>query len=764
VLHPDLIRLADSVRIVGDDHVEVGGETYAIAEDKALQPDPRESLAALLYRRLYLRWTADAPRVHDVLAARGLQTFLTRANAGHGRWEAGWQVVQGGHGSWFVRSPQGLLFCADEDAVRVDSDSEDASCRVRVPSEYRRLLPGFYLFAGDTDVREPESSEVTTRVYWHLTPAAAPMFVAILSSTLNAASVPFRAKVLDDPRAFRRADAGVVYLAKKDFPAACQPLLRCQRALRHLMRDAVPLLTKWIAAGLALAEDPGDGQSFGQHRCALLAAALWDAHQGGQRATVDRRRAIESAFRDAGLDPEAPHLSGGSSDDFYGMAWTDSTAAAVITDAVGPKPSRSAVAGVRPDAVLLDAAAVIGESLCASAVWSRDSRACTWVGRSNPITTYDGVPFQPQVASLGPDLYGGLSGVACFLAELFTRTGNLQFRRTAVGAVRCAVQQTVIAGPRQDHGGLFVGPTGVAFAARTVSAHTDEDLVEGLSAILLRELAAAEYTSDDLLGGRAGAALACLALAGAGWESALSAAGSLAEQLCRSDLGSGVAIGRARRAEADVPLTGLAHGAAGIAVALLSTYAATGRRSFLEASRRAFAYEDALLDVVAGNWPDLRSSRDPGGSDTRRFMVAWCHGAAGIALCRIRASELDVERRQHHLNQARIALDTTLRQLEDRSPLETADTTLCHGLSGMMEALWVGQQALGNGRYGDAAVAAAEELATHVLKGKATMSGTICGGPNPSLMLGTAGLGYELLRVGNPITTPSLLLPHLPQS
>ena len=65
---------------------------------------------------------------------------------------------------------------------------------------------------------------------------------------------------------------------------------------------------------------------------------------------------------------------------------------------------------------------------------------------------------------------------------------------------------------------------------------------------------------------------------------------------------------------------------------------------------------------------------------------------------------------------------------------------------------------------GGLAVAAAEELATHVLKGKATMSGTICGGPNPSLMLGAAGLGYELLRVGNPITTPSLLLPHLPQS
>jgi lantibiotic modifying enzyme len=36
-------------------------------------------------------------------------------------------------------------------------------------------------------------------------------------------------------------------------------------------------------------------------------------------------------------------------------------------------------------------------------------------------------------------------------------------------------------------------------------------------------------------------------------------------------------------------------------------------------------------------------------------------------------------------------------------------------------------------------------------------SGTPSGGPNPSLMLGTAGIGYTVLRLHDPNRVPSIL-------
>ena len=47
----------------------------------------------------------------------------------------------------------------------------------------------------------------------------------------------------------------------------------------------------------------------------------------------------------------------------------------------------------------------------------------------------------PTVTALGPELYDGTSGVALFLAQLFARTGNLEFRHTALGAITRALRQ-----------------------------------------------------------------------------------------------------------------------------------------------------------------------------------------------------------------------------------------------------------------------------------------------------------------------------------
>ena len=102
---------------------------------------------------------------------------------------------------------------------------------------------------------------------------------------------------------------------------------------------------------------------------------------------------------------------------------------------------------------------------------------------------------------------------------------------------------------------------------------------------------------------------------------------------------------------ASAPLTGLAHGASGIAVALAQAHAALGVRGHLDAALRGLAYEDGTFDPKARNWPDFRTGA------RGRFMLGWCAGAPGIALARQRLLDLlpdhpQASRWQHDLEAA----------------------------------------------------------------------------------------------------------------
>jgi type 2 lantibiotic biosynthesis protein LanM len=197
------------------------------------------------------------------------------------------------------------------------------------------------------------------------------------------------------------------------------------------------------------------------------------------------------------------------------------------------------------------------------------------------------------------------------------------------------------------------------------------------------------------------------------------------------------------------PLAGFAFGAAGIAWALLELAGATGDHRYRAAARRAIDYERSLYSSEAQNWPDLRgaeaASADP---DSARFMVAWCHGAAGIGLARLRALR--------HLNdpkledEVRVALNTTLSRGFGQTHC------LCHGDMGNLDLLLEAGQALSHRGWR----AQAERLAAMVLE-DIDRDGWRCGGPGavemPGLMLGLAGIGYQMLRLAEPDRVPSVL-------
>ena len=106
------------------------------------------------------------------------------------------------------------------------------------------------------------------------------------------------------------------------------------------------------------------------------------------------------------------------------------------------------------------------------------------------------------------------------------------------------------------------------------------------------------------------------------------------------------------------PLTGLAHGGSGIALSLMELHAATGRPEMLDLAREAFAYEDRFYSAARGNWLDVRFPHSTDGEEPEgRFQVAWCHGAPGIAIARLRAAQIDTDRAEDYRTKAERASD-----------------------------------------------------------------------------------------------------------
>jgi hypothetical protein len=279
-------------------------------------PLAHDVLAEVLYATLHCRRTAEelSPPA-DWAGAREFTHRISASNSGSSSWQPGW-ILRG-------FEPDGQIV-AEKFGIRFwmpSSDFEATSSRaqigdtgwVRVPKECWGLLPGFYLALGDA--REVQSDGGgTVRVYWHLWSGGTVPLMDSLTRRLNQAGVGFSLKVLAVPLAYPRSDAAVLYLPACAYQELV-PLLGCAyREIRPWLRPSVSAFAKTIAPGVGLAEDPGDGASFGQHRCRLVATELTRPGTLTADTGVQRWNAVMSALRRNGWDPERLYLNPGSLD------------------------------------------------------------------------------------------------------------------------------------------------------------------------------------------------------------------------------------------------------------------------------------------------------------------------------------------------------------------------------------------------------------------------------------------------------------------
>jgi len=405
--------------------------------------------------------------------------------------------------------------------------------------------------------------------------------------------------------------------------------------------------------------------------------------------------------------------------------------------------------------VFLDAAHRIGARLCRDAIWS--GGRCNWIGDSmEPV----GNQWKVVHRALGPDFYDGTAGVAWFLAALYRRDPERLYLLTAEAAMRQAMSK--IAGRGL---GFYSGAAGIAFSAIELADVLGASWVEcGVEALIELSRRTPDPGEIDVIGGAAGVIPALVRLEERiGEPFLLDFAVRLGDFLLaraeRSPEGlSWPTIGDASAAH---NLTGFSHGTAGIGWALLELHARTGESRFQSAAQGAFRYERSHYDAAHRNWPDFRrldeggaEEHRPSSSQTPSFSHAWCHGAPGIALSRLRAWQLTGD--PTFEAEARIAIETTANGLAAGGE---ENFSLCHGLGGNSEALIVGSEVLGDaGLLETAREAGRRGLARYEEPRLLWKCGVQGGAETPNLLLGTAGIGYFYLRLWDSSKTPSVLI------
>lgn len=405
----------------------------------------------------------------------------------------------------------------------------------------------------------------------------------------------------------------------------------------------------------------------------------------------------------------------------------------------------------------LAAADRIGAQLCRDAL--RDGTRANWMGDSKE---YVGNAWVTAFRLMGPDLYSGTAGIALFLAHLHKATGEKLFRSTAAAGAAHALSRLDDIMPSTKTS-LFMGQTGIAYAIIGIGdIFGDKKLVKkGLDILKAMEKEDLSDQGIDVVSGSAGTIPALLAIYSSHKKDFL--------------LDSAIAHGERLLALANKTptcwswntmgtpmqndLAGFSHGTAGIAWAFLELFAVTGEKKYRDAAEMAFGYEQQHYSAEQENWPDFRGLADPTSpaAGTVTYPVAWCHGAAGIGLSRLRAFQLlkeDVYRRE-----AEIAVRTTGRLFDPANTLLKADCSLCHGATGNAELFTYGAQVLGNAEYKKAAEKVGE---TGISEFQANNSAWPCGvqegGETPGLMLGLAGIGHFYLRLHDPVATPPVVI------
>jgi len=318
-----LDEIAKAFAIESPTTFTLAGRAFTIPGDPNHEETHKRLIALLkeqLYQQCYCRRFTGI--IEDVPMARQDDNFsreLSMANLGRSRWSEGWAVAAVEANGKIVAHLNGAMrtFWPGEYLVPdlpATSPRVGAAVRMHVVTESFSMQPGYYFSFGESLEDRRDGVDVV-RFYWAVEATEAPTLIRALTERFNRFAVPFRFKCPTHPARFARLDAAVLYVNCKFYQIAAELASELYGRVRQGMRSMSPLFTKQLAPGLGFAEDPGNAESFGMHRCGITAEGLWEAHTRNVSGE-SRLASMEECFARHGLSLDHPYLNPGSIDQY----------------------------------------------------------------------------------------------------------------------------------------------------------------------------------------------------------------------------------------------------------------------------------------------------------------------------------------------------------------------------------------------------------------------------------------------------------------
>lgn len=353
-----LTRIFQSVGILSSTSFSLPSAvpTTSIQPAPPLSLEERQRLVSALRDTLYSRCFARALNGSNLteqrpwtITAPDLLSRLSAANRGRDAWLQGWRVQEIDAGGLVVVTKGGqrrVVKPGDYVMTFAEDVPPSIGCAVtlRVRKESRVLQEGTYCALGE-ELPQPEDVINVVRIYFNASPEAAVQVVELVTTYLNEWRVPFTLKIMLRAQDQDRSDATVLYLPKRRHQDLAHLLEKFPAPFFSLLKQEVPLLTKPLSGGIGLAESPLGGESFGMHRCRLIAEGIVEAWIEGRQDVEARLIAVGRRFASEGLALARPYLNPGS-EDIYSLTPAEESSSARSVSRAVDKPVALTAANV----------------------------------------------------------------------------------------------------------------------------------------------------------------------------------------------------------------------------------------------------------------------------------------------------------------------------------------------------------------------------------------------------------------------------------
>jgi len=304
-VHRALLVLARAIQSAPDE---------LVATSRGSGAESASTLAAVsqwLYGSWYCRLPAPEAPLAAWTARTNLASALRASTAASTRWEPDWVAVRAGLDGVCVagRGTETREVHAGDYANLVRPGLPVAPgdrIALRAAIEWTDPATGFWW------LRSGEPRLPLARVYFSVTWQHAGYVLSAVTTALDGASVPYSLKCPSEAGGFARIDSLIVYLDTEAWSTAAPIIKETSHEVARQLRGQRPPLTKRVARGVAFAEDPGDGRSFGESRCAALAPGVQRLMQDQAFSMESGVAALAASLEAAGVNPACPWANGGA--------------------------------------------------------------------------------------------------------------------------------------------------------------------------------------------------------------------------------------------------------------------------------------------------------------------------------------------------------------------------------------------------------------------------------------------------------------------